>query len=212
MPSEEIRVHREQEFFARKFFHLFEAVVDETQTEAHLYETRFDKKISHPDFVNLFITYWPILNLLEHEQAIYFMHIIPILHKIRSHNEEVEEALSYLLDVPVLITNIDLAEKKADRSYESHVGRNRLGIDMVLGDSFDDGENDLKVTIGEISAEKMIDFVETGKGYILLEELCKLFLPANAFIKKEFIITPEDSAFILSDENNTTFLGVNSFI
>jgi hypothetical protein len=80
-----------------------------------------------------------------------------------------------------------------------------------LGNTFDDGENDLKITVDPISANKMIDFIETGKGYILLEELCKLFLPAIAFIEKDFKISRRFS-FIMSDENNTTFLGVNSFI
>ena len=209
---EEIRIHREEEFFARKFFQLFEVMTDETSIEAQLFEIRYDKKISNPEFVNLFVQFWPVLKLLEHRQAIFFMHIIPILHKIRSHHEEVEEALSYLLDVPVHISNIALPAKKADRFFESHIGRNEIGVDMVLGNTFDDGENDLKITVGPISADRMIDFIETGKGYILLEQLCELFLSANAFVTKDFKILPEDSAFILSDENNTTFLGVNSFI
>ena len=209
---EEIRIHREEEFFARKFFQLFEVMTDETSIEAQLFEIRYDKKISNPEFVNLFVRFWPVLKLLEHRQAIFFMHIIPILHKIRSLNEEVEEALSYLLDVPVHISNISLPAKKASRFFESHIGRNEMGVDMVLGNSFDDGENDLKITVGPISADKMIDFIETGRGYILLEYLCELFLPANAFVSKDFRILPEDSTFILSDENNTTFLGVNSFI
>ncbi|MDR2917875.1 MAG: type VI secretion system baseplate subunit TssG [Tannerella sp.] len=209
---EEIRIHREEEFFARKFFLLFEVMTDETSIEAQLFEIRYDKKISNPEFVNLFVQFWPILKLLEHRQAIFFMHIIPILHKVRSHHEEVEEALSCLLDVPVQISNIALPAKKASRFFESYVGHNEIGVDMVLGNTFDDGENDLKITVGQISANQMIDFIETGKGYILLEQLCDLFLPANAFVIKEFKILPEDSAFILSDGNNTTFLGVNSFI
>ena len=209
---EEIRIHREEEFFARKFFQLFEAMTDETSIEAQLFEIRYDKKISNPEFVNLFVRFWPVLKLLEHRQAVFFMHIIPILHKVRSLNEEVEEALSYLLDVPVRVSTISLPAKKVDRFFESHVGCNEIGVDMVLGNSFDDGENDLKITIGPISAGRMIDFIETGKGYILLEQLCGLLFPANAFIVKQFKILPEDLAFILSDEDNTTFLGVNSFI
>lgn len=208
---EEIKIHREQEFFARRFFQPFEIIADETLTQAYLYEAKYNKKIAHSEFIELFSPYWPILKLLEKKQANFFMYVIPILHHIRSHREETEEALSYILDVPVKLSNIKLPAKQAGSFFESKVGKNSIGVDMVLGNSFDDGEYDIKITVGPISALRMVDFIETGKGYCLLELLCDLFLPVGAFVEKEFKIIPEDSAFILSDKENTTFLGVNSF-
>jgi len=209
---DEIKIRREEEFFARRFFHPFETVSDEILIQARLYELRFHKRLGRSDFIDLFIPYWPILKLLERKQANYFMYILPILYHVRNRKEETEEALSFILDAPVQITTIKLPAKQADRYFESFVGKNEMGIDFVLGNSFDDGEYDLKLTVGPISARKMIDFIETGKGYRLLELLCDLFLPVGAFVVKEFKILPEDSAFILSDEQHTTFLGVNSFI
>jgi len=66
---EEIAIHRREEFFARKFFQAFEIVSEETLTNAFLYETCFNKKISHPEFINLFLPYWPILKLLAHKRC-----------------------------------------------------------------------------------------------------------------------------------------------
>ena len=65
---DEIKIHREQEFFARKFFHIFEEASDRMLTDAYLYEARYDRKISNKEFVDLFVYYWLLLKGLEHKQ------------------------------------------------------------------------------------------------------------------------------------------------
>lgn len=209
---DEIKIHREQEFFTRKFFHLFELMADQTLIDACLYETKYDKKIKHPEFINLFVPYWPVLKMLEHQQAIFFIHIMPIVHIIRKNHEEVAEALSFLLDAPVALSYIKLPAKQAENSFESTLGYDCLDVDFVLGNTFDDGIFDLKITIGPISADRMRDFLDTAKGTILLDALCKLFFPSNLFVAKDFILDPKDCEFILSDDAHATYLGINSFI
>lgn len=209
---EEIKIHRTQEFFARKFFHLFELIADRTITKAYLFEHKYDKKQSHSEFTDLFVLYWPLLRQLTLKQGVYFMHIIPIIHRIRSDYKNIQQALSCILEVPVAITEIKLPAKHADSIFESRLGECRLGVNMVLGSQFDDGEYDLKITVGPIPAKTMRNFLKTAKDYKILESLCEMFLPVNTFYITDFIIDPEDSKFILSDENNETFLGINSFI
>ncbi len=209
---DEIKIHREQEFFVRKFFRVFEEASDRMLTDAYLYEARYDRKISHEEFVDLFVHYWPLLKELEHKQAVFFMHIIPILHKIRVDFKAIEEALLYILEVPVKIEQVKLAAKKAARHYESRLGEGCLGVDFVLGETFDDGEYDLKLIVGPISADRMRDFLETAPGYRILEELCTLFFSINLTVVKEFKIDPADCEFILSDDTHSTYLGINSFI
>lgn len=209
---EEIRIHRSEEFFARRFFHLYELITDRTLTNAYLFELKYNRKTSNPEFINLFTRYWPILKELTLKQGVFFMHIIPILHRIRTHYKNMQQALSYILDIPVKISEIRLPAKKSKTYFESRLGECRLGVNFVLGKQFDDAIFDLKLTIGPISALKMKDYLETSKGYKILESLCELFLPAHAFVVKDFIIDPEDSKFILSDDTHTTYLGINSFI
>lgn len=209
---DEIRIHREQEFFARKFFHLFELIADRTLTNAYLFEARYDRKTSNPEFTELFTQYWPVLKMLTLKQSVFFMHIIPLLHEIRSHYNDMEQAFSYILDIPVKISQIKLPAKQAERHFESRLGKSRLGVDFVLGKQFDDAIYDLKLTIGPIPAETMKNYLETAKGYKVLESLSEVFLPAHAFVVKDFIIDPQDSQFILSDDTHTTYLGINSFI
>lgn len=205
---EEIKMHRQEEFFARKFFHLFELIADRTLTKAYLFEAKYDRKTSNPEFTELFTQYWPVLQMLTLRQGVFFMHIIPLIYRIRSHYKHMEKAISYILEVPVKITQLTLPAKKADNAFEAYVGEHHIGVDMVLGKQFDDAIFDLKITIGPIPAETMKNFLETAKGHKILDSLCEIFLPAHAFVVKDFIIDKEDSEFILDD----TYLGISSFI
>ena len=204
---DQIKIHRKQEFFARKFFQIFEESADKILIEAYLYETRYDRKLKNPEFLNIYTQYWPLIKELEKQQALFFVHIIPVIHKIRLNFSLVEDALASILNVPIEITLIKLPAKKADRFFESRLGKSESGVDFVLGNSFDDGEYDLKITVGPISAKRMRGFLETAKEYLILQELIALFLPANQFVITEFKIDPEDSVFTLSNENNSTYLG-----
>lgn len=209
---DEIKIHRTEEFFARKFFHLFELITDRTLTNAYLFEAKYDRKTRNSEFTDLFAHYWPVLQSLTLRQSVFFMHIIPLLHQIRTHYSNMEQAFSLILELPVKISAIKLPKKKSDQFFESKLGENRLGVDFVLDREFDDGIHDLKLTIGPMPATTMKDYLETAKGYKILENLCEIFLPAHAFVVYDFIIDPQDSQFILSDENHSTYLGINSFI
>lgn len=209
---DDIKLHRQKEFFARMFFRPLEIEVDRMLVEANLFETRYDKKISNPDFVNVFIQYWPILKLLKRKQAIFFMHAVSVLHTIRNRYHEIEISISSILDVPVTITEVKMPAKEANRYFESKIGDTYLGTDWVLGKCFDDGKYDLHITIGPISAKEMEFFLETATGNTLLDYLCKLFLPTDVFIEKEFKILPNDADFLLSSDERITYLGINTFI
>ncbi len=209
---DEIKAHRLEELYARKFFQLFEIELDTTLIEAYLYEIKYDKKISYQNFIDVFLPYWPVLKLLQRKQAIIFMYIIPILHKMRNRHAEIEETISLILDVPVKISKVKLPAKEASSYFESKIGENQLGVDWVLGKSFDDGKYDLKITIGPISSKKMKFFLEVSTGNTILEALFRLFFPSDIFIVKEFKVIPQDASFILSNRETNTFLGINIFL
>jgi len=209
---DEIKQQRMEEFHARKFFQVFEIESDYARVLAHLFETKYDRKISNSNFANVFIPYWSVIKLLKPEQRVLFLNIIPFLHQIRNNNDEIEKALSVLLEVPIKIERVKLPVKEAENSFESILGECRLGVDFVLGKVFDDGQYDIKITIGPISAKKMEYFLETSVGNTILDFLCSMFFPADVFVVKDFNIFPEDAAFILSYGDVNSYLGINTFI
>lgn len=208
----EIKIHREQEFFARRFFRIFEQAIDKTQVAIFRKEIKYDHTVTNREFTDLFIQYWPVIKRLQHRQAVAFMYVIPLLSSIRLNLDETGESISFILDVPVKIEKIKLPAKKADSQFESHLGEIGLGVDLVLGNAFDDGIHDLKITIGYLSADRMGGFLETAHEHTILLMLLDIFLPDETFSVIEFKVDPADSEFTLSDENNSTYLGINSFI
>ena len=209
---EEVQKHRMEEFHARKFFRVFETETDYALVLAYLNERQYDKKASNQKYTDIFVSFWQVLKLLNLKQRALFMHTMPLLHEIRSNDSEIENILSVILDVPVKIKYMKFPAKNADSFFESRLRESRLGVDLVLGKMVDDGQSDVQITVGPVSAKKMEYFLETSVGNAILDNLCLLFLPGDTFVKKEFKISPEDSAFILSDENTNTFLGINTFI
>jgi hypothetical protein len=209
---DEFRIHREEEFFARKFFQLFEIELDGVLTDIALLETKFDRRTSHPDYTRIFLACWPVISLLERRQAILFLHTLPNLHRIRNNYTGTEESLSLILDVPVHLENIILAQKETGNSFESELGKSRLGIDLIPGKTFNDGLYDISLRIGPMSALKMKTFLPGEIADRILDCLRLLFLPANVFIVKEYILVPEDSVFVLSEGETVTWLGINSYI
>jgi len=209
---DEIKLHRREEFFARRFFQLFEVEIDSQTTKAYVHEAKYDKKISNNEFTNIFLSYWPILRLLKREQAIFFLHTIPLLNKIRNKFEEAAEAMSLILDTPVKIEPVKIQHKDEGNEINSNLGNNRLGIDWVLGNSFDDGLFDIKVTLGPLCGEEMRNYLGEENGSKILDYLCRLLLPGNVFVIKDYIIVQKEAQFRLSDENYTSYLGINSFL
>lgn len=210
---EEIKRQRREEFYARKFFQLFESVIDDASIQAYLYETKFDKKISNSNFTNVFIAYWPILELLDRAQGIIFLHTIPHLHKIRTQLKEIAQAMSLILNVNVEIEQLNQSQKIPNSNITEGIGNFRLGVDWIVGESFNDGEVDLKLKIGPIPVNDMMDYLEqSSKGYIIVDYLCNLFISGNIHIEKEFIVSSEDANFYLSDKEHITYLGINTFL
>ena len=209
---DEIKIHREEEFFARKFFRLFEIELDHVLTDIASLEIAFDKRITHPDFTGIFRSFWPVMNLLDRKQAVLFLHTIPILQRVRTSNAGIEEALSLILGVPIHLEPVILEKKETNSDFESILGTSRLGLDLVLGNTFNDGQYDLKVRVGSMSALKMKDFLKGEKYDRILHDLCQLFLSADVFTEMEYILDPKDSHFTLSTDQTVTYLGINSYI
>lgn len=209
---EEIKLHRKEEFFARRFFQLFEVEIDTQTTKSYVHEAKYDKKISNAEFTNIFLSYWPIIRLLKRDQTIFFLHTIPLISKIRNQFEETAEAMSLILDAPIKIESIKTQHKDEGNEVNSKLGSNYLGIDWVLGDSFDDGICDIKITLGPISGEEMRNYLGNANGAKVFDYLCRLLLPGNTFVIKDYIIAQQEAIFRLSDESHTSYLGINTFL
>lgn len=205
----EIRRHRQEEFYARRYFQPFERAVDKLLIDAQLYERKFDKSNFHSNLKDVLSGYWPLLKLLTLKQAVFFIRIIPVIHKVATDLKLVSSLISVILDVPVEIAEGELSVIKTDISRKLTKGW-RLGTNTVLGNTFCDGYRDIDITIGPAHPEKIRQLSKGFRDNQILEQLLAMMLPVNIQKKIKFKVSDEFDKFRLSDATHKAYLGINT--
>lgn len=206
---ERIKKNRQEEVRIRQFFSVFENEIDHTLVQAHLQERKVIRNNTSSDMAEIFIDFWPILRILTLEQSILFMHMIPIIHKLRGDEKKICKILSQILGLPVELRPIIMKKCTNDKFLsDKHHTTNKIIID----DYMYDGQRDTQMIIKDIPQERIVEFLQNGKGIQIIEEMISMLFPADAEVEVKFIIKDE-GPFILSDDNQTgSRLGIESHI
>jgi hypothetical protein len=205
----EIRYHRQEEFYARRFFQPFEMLIDRLLIDVHLYECKFDKKNFYSNLKDILSRHSPVLKLMNLKQAVYFIKILPVLRKTNKDLNLLGQVLSIILDAPVSVTIGKPSTITIDKP-PTILDDWQLGINSVLGDTLQDGYRDIDILIGPMEPEKIISYYPGRKNEMLLNKLLSMTLPAN--IKRNIACETikELAGFRLSDNTHTAYLGINT--
>lgn len=210
---DEIRIHREEEFFARRFFKPFEITLDYMLVSFQNKERRLDKMNVYRDFIEAFSPQWPVLELLSVEKAVMLVKMLAYIEQITVSLDKISECMTILTDVPVKVQRGEKCLTVVDKAMLPGLGNIRLGDNMVLGNAFDDGTFRIWVEIGPLSAHKMESFLPGAADYRILYELMDIFLPADKDIQVRYIIQQEDAVFRLGSESEKgAYLGINTYL
>lgn len=210
---DEIRIHREEEFFARRFFKPFEITVDHMSVDFQHKERKMDKMNIHQDFVNAFTKQWPILRYFPLRQAVMFIKMLPFLENITNSLEKISQSMSILLDVPTLVKRGNKAIVVVDEISVPPLGKCILGENFISGNQFDDGSFRILMEVGPISAHKMSTFLPGSNNDRILRSLMDMFLPADKEIEVQYIIDQEDAIFKLESKDDVgSFLGISTYL
>lgn len=210
---EEMECHRNEERKVREFFRPFEVAINSALVDIQLTERRIDKKQTNRDFVDMFGTYWPVLKRLPLERAILCMEVITMLADFTPTLKFTSELMGLLLDVPVEIRIETSSVTKINRKDILQLGKMRLGIDMVLGKTFDDGIGNLEIRLGPMSDEQIRYYCKGREGREILDHLQNMLLPADRISQVKFIPVLEEVRWVLSnDRKKASLLGVNTFL
>ena len=208
---EEMRVHRIQEAYARKFFQPFEAEINRSLILAQLYENRFDKPYFYRDFVGIFRSYWPIINRLDIHKAVLFINMASMLRTLRADFDKVAKYMGLILDTQITVSK-QLIVKEIGKDKKSRLGNCKLGVDFVLGKKFMDGQEDIIITLGPMPSKQMERFLPGRQSKLVLDALCEVLMPAYAEINIRYKIEHKQSGFRLSSGNHKAYLGVNTVL
>ncbi|MBV8252569.1 MAG: type VI secretion system baseplate subunit TssG [Chitinophaga sp.] len=180
---DQIKLHKEQEKHARKFFLPLEAEINQFRVLIELYENKIDKKNIYNDLVEIFRPGWEIFELLDQQQANIFLHLIPTLHDAKGNLEKLEQVLGLMLQMPVSVKVTNGQVRTA--AVDSILGESRLGIDLVAGNAFLEGDNEVLIQVGPISPTAVIHLMPGERLEQIVRWLVSYFVPADMEVRLE---------------------------
>lgn len=234
---DQIKLHKEQEKQARKFFLPLEAEINMFRVLIELHENKIDKKNIYNDLVEIFRPGWEIFELLDQQQANIFLHLIPLLHQAKGDLARLEQVAGLMLGWPVRVATgmagvycsggdenglrgfvekdmMNYVEKSlsgfteknpqsyVERSsggfveknlsgfyverkvnghtfYGSILGESKLGIDLVAGNTFLEGDEEVTITIGPVSAADALKLMPGERLAQVMKWLVGYFVPGD---------------------------------
>jgi predicted component of type VI protein secretion system len=112
----------------------------------------------------------------------------------------IESILEMMLLLPVKINLRQQLPQHIDKPMLSAMGDCRLGIDLTTGNAvFDEGSDELLVSIGPAHNKTLKPFMPGGKSNIILQSLLDYLLPVHLDMVTEFILTEDDKLTRLAD-------------
>jgi hypothetical protein len=210
----EIRKQKRVEDDARKFFRPFELEIFFTEISALLKESEFDITSNTDSLMETVSELWPLIKMLDKQNAYIFMHILPFFHQIRGDKRWFERCMTAFLQVPVEVTFspnvIDGIEKNDDSML---LGNSRLGVTYIPSGKHMDGERNWVINIGPIPYEDMKKYIPGSPFRKVLQALYDYFLPVTVDIEENFVTEKVAYSFSLEDdERNASRLGYSTFL
>lgn len=210
---EEIQIHRQQEKQARRFFSVFDTQIFSLKTLLSVKENRLDRSGRYLDLVSFFSPFWPVFDYLDLNQANFFLHFIPLFHQVRNNIRFMEKFAAVLLDIPVIITT---RTKTVTRYLKGGLtlGKNKLGVDFITGESFQEDEEELVVTVGPLSGEQIDRFMPGAPNEKILHYLFDYLLPVGVNIILALDIAPEARKMDIgtTTKGANAYMGVNTYL
>ncbi|AKK74275.1 hypothetical protein OK18_18180 [Chryseobacterium gallinarum] len=210
----EIRKQKRVEEDARRFFRPFELEVFFTEISALLKESEFDITSNTDSLLETVSELWPLIKMLDKQNAYIFMHILPFFHQIRGSKRWFERCMTAFLQVPVEVSFspnvIDRIEENDDSML---LGNSRLGVTYIPSGKHMDGQRNWVVNIGPIPYEEMKKYIPGSPFRKVLQALYDYFLPVTVDVEENFVTEKQGYSFSLEDdERNASRLGYSTFL
>lgn len=211
---DDVQLRRAEEKDARKFFMPFEAELNYLRTVLELYENRLDKKTTYSDLTRIFGAEWKEFELLDKEQSIIWMHFLPLIHQKRNDLVFLGQLLSILFKVPfeVVVNDASNGLTAIDENMQFKLGFGSLGIDSIIGSSFNSGDEEIYINIGPADTHRLINFMPgTGHSYII-DLAVSYLVPVETLVKVNLIANEANKMGALGADSDNAFLGYTVYL
>lgn len=178
----------EQEFYRQKIFleyqeqHVFQALAPGSQAFSFL------RKI------------WNVPSDLPILQKFVFLYLGPHLHRIAGNLALVQQCLALMLQAPVRIEEEYHASVALAEDSTTRLGEMLLGDCSVLGDTLEDPWPYLLLTLGPLSGEQLLTFLQQAAMDRLMHFLAGYLFTMGTEYEVQLTVQEEDQPFVLQEE------------
>jgi hypothetical protein len=210
----DIRDRREEEKQARLFFTPFDAEINHVRIMTELYENKLDKKTTYADLSQIFEFGWDEFNLLNKEQSIIWMHLLPEIQQKRNDIDFVSKVLTALFNLPIALVNATatVAPIKIADELQMQLGSSALGIDTIIGDTFMPENESFNINIGPTSPQELVNFIPGQKNRAILDMAISYLMPVDAEVNVELLTAVDFQETVLSADGESAYLGYTVYI
>jgi hypothetical protein len=210
----DIRDRREEEKQARLFFTPFDAEINHVRIMTELYENMLDKKTTYSDLSQIFEFGWDEFNLLNKEQSIIWMHLLPEIQQKRNDIDFVSKVLTALFNLPFAIIDAtaNVTPIKIADDLQMQLGSSALGIDTIIGDSFMPEHEAFNINIGPTSPKELVNFIPGQKNRAILDMAISYLMPVDAEVNVELLTATDFQETVLSEIGESAYLGYTVYI
>ncbi|WP_316804316.1 type VI secretion system baseplate subunit TssG [Pedobacter nototheniae] len=210
----DIRERREEEKQARLFFSPFDVELNHARLLTELYENKLDKKTTYTHLSQIFQYGWNEFSLLNKEQSIIWMHLLPEIQKKRNDIGFISMILTALFNVPVEITDTSSTIKPMAiaEDLQMQLGKSALGIDTIIGNNFMSDHSRLTVHIGPTSPHDLIEFMPEQKNRIIMDMAISYLIPVDAEVSIELLTATNFQESFLHTDSESNYLGYTVYL
>jgi len=210
----EIRKQKRVEEDARKFFRPFELEVFFTEISALLKEFDFDLTSDTDTLLETVSELWPLVKMLDKQNAYIFIYILPFFHQIRGDKKWFERCMTAFLQVPVEVTFApNVIDGIGENDDSMLLGNSKLGVTYIPSGKHMDGQRNWVVNIGPIPYSDMKKYIPGNPFRKVLQALYDYFLPVSVDVEENFITEKKEYSFMLEDDGrNANRLGYSTFL
>jgi hypothetical protein len=206
---EELRQARQVEQQTRLFFLPLDTELYYLRVLRYQHERARDQFEDNHALLEQFAEAWPILRLLDSFLANLFVQLLPFIHRLRGDLVWLSRLLHVFLGVPARFTTDLRITHPPLHEPVLALGRCRLGITAIAGNTLGDTYDGVGLDIGPVPASRVVDFLPTGSGVQVLHQLLGYFLPATAEVVTTIDVAASPNPLAAEE---LLYLGYNSYL
>lgn len=210
----DVQLRRREEREARQFFKPFESELNYMRVLLEWYENRLDKRSHYNDLSLIFGAEWKEIHLLDNDQRMVWMHLLPVIQHKRNDIQFLGDFLSVLFNLPVVVTRGAAFSTKMPIGADSQLamGGGALGSDSVIGNSFEVEQDAMTIHIGPAEGHRLVDFLPGSKHALLMDTVVTYLVPIETAVDISLVIDTANRTGSLGAGSASTFLGYTVYL